>query len=443
MSRQEDLTPTRVPSTAKQVGDVRSRWAWTEPSVWTDRMLAALENGVKGGVWFSLIDKVYNPANMYASYLKVASNGGAAGIDHVTIATFGRDLTANLEKLGRQLRDGTYCPQAIRRTHIPKPGTKETRPLGIPTVRDRVVQGALRHVLEPIFEQQFAAHSYGFRPGRGCKTALRRVDRLLKTGYRQVVDVDLKSYFDTIPHDPLMSDIREHVADGRALGLLESFLRAAIMEDLQYWTPECGSPQGAVLSPLLSNVYLNALDHVMARSGYEMTRYADDFVIQCRTLAEAECALSLVQRWTSARGLTLHPTKTKIVDGVTDGFEFLGYRFVNHQRWPRRKSLMKLRDAIRDKTRRTNGSSLRLIIADVNLTLEGWFGYFKHSHKWVFDSVDGWVRMRLRSILRQRSGLRGRGRGADHQRWPNAFFSKHGLFSLKAAHDLAVQSSRR
>ena len=268
--------PTPVPATAKQVGDVRTRWVWTEPSVWTDRMLAALENGVKGGTWFSLIDKVYSPTNLYASYTKVASNGGAAGVDHVTIEAYSRNLTGNQEKLEAQLRDETYRPQSIRRTYIPKPGTTEMRPLGIPTVRDRVVQGAVRHVLEPIFENQFAEHSYGFRPGRGCKPALRRVDGLLKSDYRYVVDVDLKSYFDRIPHDKLMADVRQHVADGRVLGLIESFLKAGILDDLQCWTPERGAPQGAVLSPLLSNVYLNALDHVMARAGYSMTRYADD-----------------------------------------------------------------------------------------------------------------------------------------------------------------------
>jgi RNA-directed DNA polymerase len=326
---------------------------------------------------------------------------------------------------------------------IPKPGTKEKRPLGIPTVRDRVVQGALRHVLEPIFERQFAEHSYGFRPNRGCKDALRRVDDLLKRGYRYVVDVDLKSYFDTIPHDQLLAEVRQHIADRRVLGLIAAFLQAEILEGAQHWTPDRGAPQGAVLSPLLSNLYLNPLDHLMAERGYAMTRYADDLVIQCRSRAEAEQALQLVQTWVAERGLTLHPTKTKIVDAETEGFEFLGYRFVKHRRFPRKKSLAKFRDAIRGKTSRTSGRSLNAIIADVNRTLRGWFEYFKHSHRTVFADQDGWVRMRLRSILRKRSGRRGRGRGRDHQRWPNAYFAERGLFSLKTAHALAAQSSRR
>lgn len=441
-NRQTEQPPTTVSAT-KQVGEVRARWAWAEPSVWTDRMLAALEQGVKGGVWYSLIDKVISPANLFASYAKVAANGGAAGVDHVAVEDFTRQLPRNLEKLAAQLQAGTYRPQAVRRVQIPKPGTNETRPLGIPTVRDRIVQGALRHVLEPIFERTFAEHSYGFRPDRGCKDALRRVDGLLKKGFHYVVDVDLKSYFDTIPHDKLLAEVCKHVADSRVLGLIEAFLKAEIMDGLQHWTPTSGAPQGAVLSPLLSNLYLNDLDHLVARAGFEMTRYADDLVIQCRTREEAERALALVQAWTAERGLTLHPTKTKIVDAETEGFDFLGYRFIKHRRFPRKKSLDKFRDAIRGKTKRTGGESLHAIIAKVNQTLVGWFEYFKHSYETVFRNLDGWVRMRLRSILRRRAGRRGRGRGADHQRWPNAYFAKHGLFSLQTAHALAVQSLPR
>ena len=356
---------------------------------------------------------------------------------------FTKRLARNLERLTAQLQDGTYRPQEVRRVNIPKPGTKETRPLGIPTVRDRVVQGALRHVLEPIFERQFAPHSYGFRPGRGCKDALRRVDRLLKQGFRYVVDVDLKSYFDTIPHDKLLDEVRKHVADGRVLALIEAFLKAGIFDGMRQWMPESGAPQGAVLSPLLSNLYLNELDHHMAGLGYEMTRYADDLVIQCRTPEEAAAALMVVQAWTARAGLTLHPTKTKIVDAVTEGFDFLGYRFEKQRRYPRRKSLDKFKEAIRAKTRRTEGRSLNMIIADLNRTLRGWFIYFQHSYRTTFPYLDGWIRMRLRSILRKRHGLRGRGRGADHHRWPNPYFAELGLFSLKTAHALVVQPSRR
>ena len=257
MSRPREEQPSAVPGTAQQDGDVVARWGWTEPAVWTERMLTALEEGVKGGKWFRLIDKVYAEGNLLAGYSKVAANQGAPGVDHVTVEAFGNDLEANLGKLMQSLRDGSYQPQAIRRTYIPKPGSSEQRPLGIPTVRDRVVQAAVRYVVEPIFEKEFAAYSYGFRPGRGCKDALRRVDALLKAGYVYVVDADLKSYFDTIPHGRLMSRLRERIADGRVLQLIESFLKAGIMDGLKEWEPEAGAPQGAVLSPLLSNVYLN------------------------------------------------------------------------------------------------------------------------------------------------------------------------------------------
>ena len=406
-------------------------------------MLTALEQGVKGGCWFSLMDKVYAQRNLAAAYLPVARNRGAAGVDHVTVKEFGKRLDDELPKLSQQLRDGIYRPQAVRRVHIPKPGTHEARPLGIPTVRDRVVQAAVVNVIEPIFEREFAQHSYGFRPGRGCKDALRRVDWLLKAGYVYVVDADLKSYFDTIPHDRLMTRLKERIADGRVLSLIASFLKAGILDGLTEWTPEAGAPQGAVLSPLLSNIYLNPLDHLVAQAGFEMVRYADDFVILCRTAEDAQRALEIVQQWTSENGLVLHPTKTKIVDGRTDGFDFLGYRFVKHRRFPRRKSLDKLKAAIRAKTKRTSGHSLQFIVANVNRTLHGWFTYFQHSHRTTFGNPDGWVRMRLRSILRKRSRRRGRGRGKDHQRWPNKYFAEQGLFSMVTAHASVVQSSRR
>jgi RNA-directed DNA polymerase len=397
-------------------------------------MLATLEHHcVRGGKWHSLIDKVYNPANLFSAYREVAANQGAPGVDNVTIEDFTAGLTRNIDKLEQQLRDGTYRPQSIKRVQIPKPGTHETRPLGIPTVRDRVVQNALRHVLEPILERQFAEHSYGFRPNRGCKDALRRVDRLVKAGHKYTVDVDLKSYFDTIPHDRLVKELRKHVADNSVIELVEKFLRADVLDGLEHWTPTAGAPQGAIISPLLSNLYLNELDHQMAAAGYEMTRYADDLVIQCRTRDEAEAALEQVRAWTAERGLTLHPTKTKIVHVDDDGFEFLGYRFLKHRRFPRQKSLAKFKDTIRGKTKRTRGQSMQAIIADVNRTLRGWYEYFKHSWRTTFPQLDGWIRMRLRSILRKRAGRKGRGHGLDHHRYPNAYFAERGLFSMTAA----------
>lgn len=430
---------------AKQAGEVRARWAWAEPCVWTERMLTALETGVKGCVWFSLVDKAIAPRTLAAAFDRVARNRGAAGVDHVTVGMFARRLEENLARLGRELRDGTYRPQPVRRVWIDKPGSAEKRPLGIPAVRDRVVQTALRATLEPIFEREFAEHSYGFRPGRGCKDALRRVSRLLESGHTWVVDADLRKYFDTIPHESLMKRVRSRVADGRVLALVEGFLKQGVLEEMASWTPESGTPQGAVISPLLSNIYLDPLDHAMASAGIEMVRYADDFVLLCRSEAEAHAALERVRDWTAQAGLMLHPEKTRVVDATQrgGGFDFLGYHFERGLRWPRKKSEKKLRDSIRAKTRRNNGQSLRDIVADINLTIRGWYGYFKHSHWTTFRPLDSWIRMRLRSILRRRCGRKGRGQGYDHYCWPNAYFDRQGLFSLVAAHAGERQPLRR
>lgn len=443
MNRQPEDTSASVPR-AQQAEEIQSRWRWVEPCAWTIRMLTALEEGVEGGKWFRLFDKVFSERNLLASFQKVARKKGAAGVDHVTTQDFERRLPGAIQELSAMLKEGTYVPQAIRRVHIPKPGTNETRPLGIPTVRDRVVQAAVVNVIEPIFERDFAEHSYGFRPGRGCKDALRRVDSLLVQGYVHVVDADLKGYFDSIPHDRLMKRLEAKIADGPTLRLIDGFLKADILDDAVRWTPEAGAPQGAVLSPLLSNVYLDPLDHLMVEHGIEMVRYADDFVILCKTAEDAARALGIVRQWVADNGLTLHPTKTRIVDSRTDRFDFLGYTFSGEKHWPRQKSLKKLRDVIRSHTPRTSGDSLQYMVAKVNPVLRGWFAYFQHStYRNVFKDVDGYVRRRLRSILRKRTKRNGQGRGLDHQRWPNRFFAEHELFSLATAHAAAVQSSRR
>jgi RNA-directed DNA polymerase len=416
-----------------------------EPTLWTERMLAALEKGVKGGKWFSLMDKVYALPNLRAAFAKVKANAGAAGVDRQTVEMFEQHLEANLERLATELKAGSYQPQAVRRQWIAKAGKKqEKRPLGIPTVRDRVVQTALCNALEPIFERDFVKHSYGFRPGRGCKDALRRVVELLRAGHTYIVDADLKSYFDTIPHCALVGEVKRKIADGGVLELIERYLTNSVMDGLERWTPERGTPQGAVLSPLLSNIYLHPLDLLMQEQGYEMVRYADDFIVLCRSEAEAQRALEKVQQWSAQAGLTLHPEKTRIVDTrQPGGFDFLGYHFERGLRWPRKKSRAKFKDTIRAKTPRTSGQSLNVIIDNVNRTLQGWFEYFKHSDPRTFAPLDGWVRMRLRSILRKRHGGKGRGGGNDHRRWPNAYFAAQGLFSLATTHAAICQPSRR
>ena len=405
-------------------------------------MLQTLETGVKGGKWFSLIDKVWKEDNLGAAWGRTAINRGSAGVDGQSIRQFTENLNRELGQLQRELKGGSYDPMPVRRCWIPKLGSKEKRPLGIPAVRDRIVQGAVRNVIEPIFERVFAEHSYGFRPGRGCKDALRRVDELLRrAGKDWVVDVDFKAYFDTIPHDKLMERVKELISDGRLLALIESYLKAGVLEELKGWEPtEQGTPQGAVISPLLANLYLNPLDHLMAAAGYDMTRYADDFIIQCRSEAEAKAALEQIRQWAQENGLTVHPTKTRIVNASEPGgFDFLGYHFERGYKWPREKSMDKIKDAIRHKTRRTQGQSIQEVINQLNPTLRGWYEYFKDSQRNIFVTMDGWVRMRLRSILRKNQGKKGRGQGSDHQKWPNVYFEQLGYFSLEKAHRLARQ----
>jgi RNA-directed DNA polymerase len=326
---------TTVPQTAELPSEAQARWAWAEPSVWTDRMLDARDHGIRGDKetkWFCLNDKVFSPANLLSAYRKVSRNGGAAGVDHLDVKRFVKDLENRLERIGRQLQAGEYYPNAVRRTHIPKPGSKETRALGIPTVRDRVVQTAGRHVIEPIFEREFTDGSYGFRPGRGCKDALREVDRLLKEGYTHVVDADLRKCFDRIPHGLLMEQVRERVADRKLLELIVRLLKQKIMEEgLEYEPEESAKRHRAKLRPI---------------------------------------------------------------------------------------------------TRRTNGHSMKTIIHRCNRILKGWYEYFKHARPRALQLLDGWVRMRLRSILRGYHKRKGRGRGLDHQRWPNRYFEELGLFSM-------------
>lgn len=437
MKQNDESKPAPVAAMPIQVGEARDPWWWVQRSVWTERMLTRLTTGESANrVWFTLVDKTYASANLASAFEKVWKNGGSAGADKQTVEHLARHAEEELSRLAGQMRDGTYWPQPVRRAWIAKPGSTEKRPLGIPAVRDRIVQGALRHVLEPIFETEFAEQSYGFRPGLGAKDGLRRVDTLLKAGHVWVVDADLKSYFDTIPHERLLALVKARVADGRVLALVESFLRAGVMEETKGWQPtECGTPQGGVISPLLANLYLNPLDHQMAEAGWEMVRYADDFVILCRTEGEAQSALAAVSAWVSEAGLTLHPVKTRVVDASgPGGFDFLGYHFERGMKWPRAKSLGKLKERVRAKTARMDGRSLRAIVTDVNRTLRGWYGYFQHSKANVFVTVDGYVRRRLRSLLEKRRGHTRQGLGEAHRRWPNEWFARRGLLSLAAAH---------
>ena len=403
-------------------------------------MLMALERGLKGNKWFSLIDKVASERTLGIGWQKVQFNAGACGVDGMRVGHFAKDSDKRLLTLREQLRDGNYQPQPIRRVHIPKAGSKEHRPLDIPTVRDRIVQSAVKAVIEPIFESKFAPNSYGFRPGRGCKDALREVERQLRRGKVHVIDVDIRSYFDNIPHDKLMDHVRERIADGRVLGLIEAFLKQGVLEDGIVFDPVTGSPQGGIISPLLANIYLDPLDWILESQRLHSVRYADDIVVLAEDAPTAAKALQTIREWMEQAGLELHPEKTRMVDMREQGahIDYLGYRFQRSRRGKlmrlvRPKSKQKLRASLRKPTKRNNKHSMSKIIADINPILIGWYGYFQQAHPTVLVAMDGWVRMRLRSILRKRRKRKGRGRGPDHNRWPNRYFENLGLFSLEQA----------
>lgn len=418
---------------SQQAASILDRWWWVEHSVWTERMLTRLEQSGPTTKWFRLWDKVLAERTLQRAFWSVWRNAGAPGVDGQTVQAFDEHAAAELARLREELSTRRYRRQPARRVWIPKPGTTEGRPLGIPAVRDRTVEAAIRSVIEPILERDFADTSYGFRPGRGCREAVARVEELLNQGHVWCVDCDLKSYFDTIPHERLMALLGERIVDGSVLELIRQSLKAGVLEELKNWQPsERGTPQGAVISPLLANLYLNPLDHEMIRRGWEMVRYADDFVVLCRSREEADAVLDFLRKWTEAAGLTLHPTKTRTVQAIEEGFDFLGWHFQGHSKWPREKSLQKLQDKLRPLTKRTNGKSLGEIIAKANPILRGWYGYFRESHPGGLRGPDGWLRRRLRAMLRKREKRPAYGLSqADHRRWPNRWFASQGLYSLE------------
>jgi RNA-directed DNA polymerase len=434
-------TAEENPNQTKSQGTVPNRWEWVEPSVWNAKMLTTLERGVKGGKWFSLIDKVWKMQNLRSAFKRVKANKGAAGVDKQSIKNYESNLEANLQWLSKQLEEGTYQSKPIRRCHIEKPGRKhETRPIGIATVRDRVVQTALRNVIEPILENQFAEKSYGFRPRRSAKDALREVRNSIDQGKCQVLDADIQSFFDEMDHEILIGKISEHISDSRIIDLIKMFMEAEIDDAGTRHTPTKGTPQGAVISPMLANLYLNELDWLLASEGNEMIRYADDFVVMCDKAKQAEESRDLIEKWCEENKLKLHPEKTVLTEVTgNQGIDFLGYHLrKNGKQWISKRSAKKFRDNIRPLTRRTNGESLETTIAKLNPKLRGFYEYFKNGNRIGFRELDGWTRMRLRSIKRKRAGRKGKGHGLDHHRYPNVYFAELGLFSLEEAKSLKL-----
>jgi RNA-directed DNA polymerase len=436
--------PSLGPSGAKPEGatQVPQSWAWGEASIWTKRMVAALDNGVTGGRWDSLRDKVTAPRTLAAAWKRVAAHKGAAGVEGSSSARFKAQASHSLAELERALRAGTYQPLPARRVHIPQ-GRGTPRPLGLAAGKDRLGQAAVQLGLAPIFARHLLPCTYGCRPGRGGKDALREVDRWLKAGYPWGGDGDGEKSCDSIPKAPLLARVADKGSEGTLLALLPRVLDQDLLDGMHQWTPLAGVPQGSVLSPLLSHGYWHPVDRVVSHASSVIVRYWDELVLLCRPQADAEAALALVQPWTVQHGLRLHPEKTRMVDSSQggDGFAFRGYRCAGGRRHVRPKSLQGLRDQIRQHTGRTRSGSLAQSIAERNPLLRGWLGYFKHARFTTFRAMDGLVRRRLRALLRQREKRPGFGRTLkDHQRWPHAFFAAQGLFTLYEAYGRARQS---
>ncbi len=397
---------------------------------WTPAMVTVIPQlRERGRKWYSLYDKVDAPEVLRWSWHQVAANRGAAGVDGQSVQAFGAQAELHLAELQRLLAQRRDQPLPARRCWIAKEGReKARRPLGIPAVRDRVVQAAVVNVLEPIFEAEFLDCSYGSRPGRRQLQALDRVSAALAQGQTWVVEADIRGCFDNIPRDPLLEAVAERVADGTLLALLRAFRTAGVLEGQDFQPTEAGTPQGAVLSPLLCHLYWHRLDQALTAQGFTLIRYADDFVVLCRSQAEAAAALQAVRQGLAELGLTLSDEKSRIVSVEEAAFTFLGYTFYRTWRVPSDRALRRLRAKLRPVTRRRQPQRLQAVIETVNPILRGWGNYFRHGHcQKRFARLDAWVRMRLRSFLRKRKAG-----GFTHLRWPNAFFAALGLFSLSA-----------
>ena len=346
----------------------------------------------------SLIDKVWNWKNLNEAWKKVKKNKGAAGIDKVTIDEFERNLEQNLNEIQRLLRQDKYEPTPVNRVYIPKSDGKQ-RPLGIPIIRDRVVQQALKNVIEPIFEAEFLDSSFGYRAERSAKQAIEQIEAVRDEGHEWVLDADIKAFFDTVNHEKLMDAVAERISDGRVLRLIRAFLKADIMEQgLGLRENVIGTPQGGVISPLLANIYLHYFDERMAELGYEVVRYADDFLVLCEDEEEAKEAITHVKEILDELELTLHPEKTKIKN-FSEGVDFLGFTVYIGHKVPRKEAVKKYKDAVRRVTRRNLPINLEMVIVKLNPIIVGWGNYFKIANvNWLYKGLDSWTRMRLRAF---------------------------------------------
>ncbi len=356
----------------------------------------------------SLIGQVYDPQNLARAWERVKRNKGAGGVDGMTIARFEENQDRYLGHLHQRLKDGSYRPRPVRRVEIDKPGSRTKRPLGIPTILDRVCQQALVNVLEPVFEPTFRDESFGFRPGRSTHMAMRRIWRQLKAGDSWVVDADIADFFGTLTHSTLVDLVASRVADGKVLELVRQFLQAGVYRDGRFEPTTTGVPQGGVVSPLLSNVYLHVFDQKMAEAGYALTRYADDWVIVCRSRQDAERALASARTVLEGElGLRVHPDKTRIVH-VSQGFEFLGYKIKqgrgmkykaggsNLYAFPRDRAIEQFKNRVRQITNRRNPKTLAGVLDELNPVIRGWGRYYCRAHvRRLFHRLNGWIMRRI------------------------------------------------
>ncbi|MBB5153254.1 group II intron reverse transcriptase/maturase [Saccharopolyspora phatthalungensis] len=355
----------------------------------------------------SLIGQIHDPRNVVRAWERVRANRGAGGVDRVSIDRFDCEQDRYLTVLRQRLADGRYRPQPVRRVEIDKPGSTAKRPLGIPTVMDRVCQQAIRQVLEPIFEPTFSEVSFGFRPKRSAHMAMRRIWGQLQAGGRWIVDADIADFFGTISHDRLVSLVAERVADGKVLSLIRQILTAGALRDGVYESTVAGTPQGGVISPLLSNIYLHVFDERMERAGFQVTRYADDWLAVCRTREEAERALASACAVLEELGLRIHPEKTRIVH-VSQGFEFLGYKIglgkglrfkqggIGLYAIPRQQSIDRFKDKVRALTRRRIAVPLEELIDMLNPVIRGWGMYYRRANvRRLFNRLNMWIVRRI------------------------------------------------
>lgn len=384
------------------------------------------ETKIKKHKWYSLYDKVYGPANLERAWEKVRSNKGAGGVDRQSIADFEREKEKHLREIHRLLREKRYKALSLRRVYIPK-GNGERRPLGIPTIRDRVVQQALLNILEPIFEPTFHEHSYGFRANRSTHTAIEHVVKSMQEGKEWVLEIDIRKYFDTVHHELLLDAVNEEVSDGSVLRLIRMFLESGVMENGVRQATEEGTPQGGVISPLLANIYLNHFDWEMAKRGHDMVRYADDAVVLCASREEAERALGDVRKMLEGKlRLKLHPEKTRILYHKEGSFDFLGFLVHRRYLWPRMKTLMRFKEKVRLATRRQQGRNVQEVISLLNPVLRGFGNYYLRANvKGLFEKLDEWIRMRVRSFMEKKRAVK-----HQNRRLPNALLEQLGLVSL-------------